>query len=386
MNRIYLDHAATTPLHSSVIEAINRSIREAWGNPSSLHFEGRTARKYREQAREQVAALLQCSPEEIYFTSSGSESDQWAIQGTISIVQKEKKQPRIIVGEIEHSAVRNICKKFQSWGFDVQWLKPDKWGRYQVDGLAQLLNSDTILVSLMYCNNEIGTIQEIEKLCELSHRVGALFHTDAVQALGKLPSPILYKPDLVSISAHKINGPKGVGALYIRSGIKFSPWIAEASQEKGMHAGTEAMPAIVGFGAACELWNTHQNEFQNHLRNIKSVFLKELQKNCEDYEIISPNENCSDTIVNIRFPELEAEALLLGFDLAGVAASAGSACASGALKPSPVLLSIGLSEKEANECIRFSFGPFLTEEEIIQAVQRITQIVNKQRKIQKGIG
>lgn len=382
MDRIYLDHAATTPMHPKVIESITEALTDGWGNPSSLHSEGRKARKLREIARERVARLLECSEEELFFTGSGSESDQWAILGVAKLF--EHKKGRVITSAIEHSAVRNVCIRLSKDGYDVQLLPVDKYGRYSENQLEQLLTKDTILVSLMYCNNELGTIQNIEQLCEMTHQNGSLFHTDAVQAFGKLDSPIHYRPDLISVASHKINGPKGVGALYVRKGIDFPPWITEASQERGKRPGTEPMPAIVGFGSACQVWYENKIDFRNLLKILKQTFMNGMIQNCKNIQFVSPLEDSSNTIVNVRFIGLEAESILLGLDLVGVAASAGSACASGAMKPSTVLLEVGYSEKEASECVRFSFGPSLTIQQITTAVERISDVIEKQQRVISG--
>ncbi|MDK9701429.1 MAG: cysteine desulfurase [bacterium] len=381
MKRIYLDHAATTPVHPDVISAMTAALSTQWGNPSSLHTEGRTARKAKEHARAQVAQLLQADLSNLYFTASGSEADQWAILGVDDLYSESKG--RIITSTIEHSAVRNAAKRLANAGWDVQWLVPDRFGFYSADELQKLMNSETKLVSLMYCNNEIGSIQDISILSNVSHQHGALFHTDAVQALGKLDSPLSWDVDLVSVASHKINGPKGVGALWIRPGLEFPPWIAEASQERGKHAGTEGVPAIVGFGAACQLWFDNQQMYRHQLTLLNAKFMQVLKSSGCEFTLVSPSEKVNVSIVNIRFHRCEAEALLLGFDLAGVAASAGSACASGALKPSGVLLGIGYTEQEANECVRFSFGPSLTIDDVTEGAQRIASVVLKHQAINK---
>ena len=246
MNRIYLDHAATTPPHPAAVGAMREALTIEWANPSSLHTEGRAARQLRERAREQVAALLEAKLSEVFFTASGTEADQWALLGVAELFRESKG--RLITSNIEHSAVRNTADILAQRGWEVCWLFPDRAGRYALDELRKLMGSETRLVSLMYCNNELGTIQDIQSLCELAHQAGALFHTDAVQALGKLPSPVPMGVDLASVSSHKINGPKGQGALWVRSGLDYPSWISKGSQERGKHPGTEGMPAIAGFG------------------------------------------------------------------------------------------------------------------------------------------
>ncbi len=382
MNRIYLDHAATTPVHPEVIAVMVNVMEQGWGNPSSLHTEGRIAKKALEQARIQVATLLETTSDRIFFTASGSEADQWAILGMAQLFQANKGN--FITAQIEHSAVRNVAKRLTTEGWTVRWLKSDSEGRYLIDQLQSLSDTDTRFISLMYCNNELGTLQDISALANIAHASDALFHTDAVQAIGKYPSPISMGADLVSVASHKINGPKGIGALWVREGIDLPPWIAAASQERGKHAGTEGLPAIVGFGKACELWHRNATEYRDRIATLKQRFIQQLTSLGCEFTFISPIDRCSDSILNLRFANTEAEALLLGFDLAGVAASAGSACASGALKPSQVLIEIGLTEKAANECIRFSFGPSLSLEDVTDAANRVATVIAKQRRVVNG--
>ncbi|MEG2136098.1 MAG: cysteine desulfurase NifS [Clostridia bacterium] len=376
MKRIYLDNAATTRVSDEVIAAMLPYLTTYYANPSSTHHEyGREARKGLDQARAQVAAALGADPAEIYFTGCGTEADNWAIRGTA--YAKKDKGRHLITSAIEHHAVMHTCAALEREGFEVTYLPVDSYGRVSPDDLEKAIRPDTTLVSIMMANNEIGTLEPIAQLGAIAKAHGVWMHTDAVQAIGSVPIDLRTLPvDMLSLSGHKFHAPKGVGALYIRKGVHIARLIEGGSQERGQRAGTENMGSIVGMGVAIgraaqnlEAHNAYLTALRDRLiagimQNIPEVLL-----NGHPTERLPGNAN-----VSIRY--VEGEALLMRLDLdAHIAASTGSACASGSLDPSHVLLAIGLPHEVAHGSLRFSFSEENTAEEVDETIAALTRIV-----------
>ncbi|CCQ93303.1 cysteine desulfurase involved in tRNA thiolation [[Clostridium] ultunense Esp] len=373
---IYLDHAATTPLHPQVMEAMKPFLTHRFGNPSSLHAWGREARAGVERAREQVASSLHVKPEEVLFTSGGTESDNLAIKG-IALARQEKGR-HIITSSIEHHAVLHACEALERWGYEVTYLPVDERGRVSPEDLLQAIRKDTILVSIHFGNNEVGTIQRVESFGAICRERGIPFHTDAVQVLDHGPIDLSRLPiDLASFSAHKINGPKGVGALYVAHGISLFPLLHGGVQESKMRAGTENVPGIVGFGEAISI--STAETLQRRERNLlyRRKLLTALRESGVSYIVNGDEENFLSHILNLSFPGVNRDSLLIQLDLNGIAASAGSACTAGSLEPSHVLNAMGVGEERLNSAIRFSFGWGLRPEEVEEAGLKIGEIVKR---------
>ncbi len=383
MNRIYLDHAATTPVSETVLNAMLPFFLENSGNASAIYGTGREARKAVEKARNRVADAIGAKSGEIIFTGGGSESDNLAIKGTAFAM--EQKGRHLVTTVIEHPAVLNSCKWLERHGFEVTYVMPDREGRIDPDKIRKAIRDDTILISVMAANNEIGTLEPVAEIGEIAREKGVLFHIDAVQAVGAVPVDVdKWNADLLSLSAHKFRGPKGTGALYIRKGIRIDPLISGGEQERGLRAGTESVPGIVGLGQAI-LEATEKLE-QNAARtaglrdrltvgilsSVPEAFLNGSEKER------LPN-NCS-----IRFEGIDGEALLLRLDLAGIAASAGSACTAGSQEISHVLKAVGLSDDEAKSSLRLTTGEENTEEEIDETVRTVKEIVEDLRRMFRG--
>ena len=379
MRRIYLDHAATTPVLPEVVEAMLPYMTEVYGNASSIHTYGREAKRALEVARRQVAKALQAAaPQEIYFTAGGSESDNWAIKGAAFAHGKG----HIITTAIEHHAVLHTCQWLEKQGFAVTYLPVDEYGRVTAAQVEKALRDDTLLVSVMMANNEVGTIQPVAEIGALCRSRGVLFHTDAVQAVGALPIDVQgMNIDLLSLSGHKLHGPKGVGALYIRKGVKLDSLIHGGAQERGFRAGTENLPAIVGLGKAIEIAHAHLAENAAHMSALRERLITGLMERVPDVRLNGhPTERLPGN-VNLSFGGVEGEALLLRLDLAGVAGSSGSACTSGTLDPSHVLMALGLSEAAAHGSLRLTLGTGTTQEEIDQVLEILPPIVQDLRRM-----
>lgn len=355
MKRVYLDHNATTPVHPEVMEAMKPYFMDDFGNPSSLHGFGRKARVAVERAREKIAGILKCLPQEIIFTSGGTESDNMAIKGT-AWARKDIGR-HIITSTIEHHAVLEPFHFLERNGFETTFLKPDSKGRISVDDLKKAIRPDTILVTIIHANNETGTVQDIAKMAEVAHRVGVLFHTDAVQSTGKIPYEIdKLGVDMLSVSGHKLYGPKGVGLLYLNRKTKIHQLSHGGSHESNRRAGTENVPGVVGLAKAIWIAWRDMDEETKKLTRLTSVFTEEVKKRIPDITIIGDQENRVPNTVNIAFSAIEGESILLSLDLKGIAVSAGSACASGETEPSHVILAMGVPPELAQAAIRFSFG------------------------------
>lgn len=379
MNRIYLDHSATTPTDPEVAELMMKYYVESYGNPSSVHSFGREVRKGIEEARTQVASLIGAEPKEIIFTSGGTEADNLAIQGAAKAQLKKGKH--IITSAVEHHAVLDPCEYLAKNGFELTVVPVDSEGLVSVEDVRNAIRPDTILISIMHANNEVGAIQPISEIGQIAREKGIVFHVDAVQSLGKLPINVKeMNIDLLTISSHKIYGPKGVGALYIRKGIRVSPLVLGGGQERRIRSGTENAPGVVGFGKACELAGIRMEEEHKKLVYLRDKLLKGITSSISDVKVNGPlGEKRLANNVNVSILFVEGESLLLSLDMLGIAASSGSACTSGSLDPSHVLLAMGLSHEVAHGSLRFSLGRQNTEAEIDYLIAELPKIVNRLR-------
>lgn len=378
--QVYLDHNATTPVDPQVLEAMLPYYRGKYGNASTLYALGREARVAVDDARERVAELIHAQPAEIYFTSGGTESDNTALKG-VAFANRERGN-HIITSQIEHSAVLDTCRYLEKQGFEVTYLPVDRFGKVHPQQVLEALTDRTILISIMHANNEIGTIQPIEEIGTIAWERGIYFHTDTVQTFGKLPIDVKrMKIDLLSISAHKIYGPKGIGALYIRKGVNIDPLLHGGEQERKRRAGTENVPAIVGFGKAVELAKKHMEAEAQHLTKLRNQLFEGLQSRIDGITLNGHPVDRLPGTLNISVKYVKGEALLLQLDKQGIYVSTGSACASGSIEPSHVLLALGMSEQEARNSIRFSLGRENTEEDIAYVLNVFPEVVRKLRGI-----
>lgn len=375
MKKIYLDYNATTPVDPAVREAMLPYLGEEFGNPSSLHWAGARAKKALEESREKIARSLQCRPEEIYFTSGGTESVNLAIKGAIS------EGSHIITTQIEHKAVLESIEEIEGEGkVEVTRLGVDSSGDLDLEELKNAIRENTVLISVMFVNNEIGNIYPVAAVGRICRERGILFHTDAVQALGKLPIDLFLLPiDLMSFSAHKIYGPKGVGALYIRKGVKIRPLLHGGAQEMEKRGGTENLSGIVGFGEAIAKVQKDLDHEAERLRHLRDRLQNQLLATVPGTHIHgNPDHRVANTL-NLSFEGIASETILVALDREGIAVSSGSACASGALEPSHVLLAMGVSPGEAKGAVRFSLGRGTTENDIDYVVQKMPKIVERLR-------
>ena len=377
MSRIYLDHAATSPLRPEVLEVMLACMRDCPGNASSAHENGRAARAVIDNARRQIAAAVGARPEEIFFTSGGTESDNWALQGTAQAFQKPG---RIITSAIEHHAILHACGALARQGWRIDYLPANSRGLIDPAASMKYFSEPAALISVMLANNEIGTIQPIRELCELAHSSGALFHTDAVQALGSVPLDVNdLGVDLMSLSAHKFGGPGGVGALYVRSGTPLRPIIYGGPQERGRRAGTENTAAIAGMGKAAELACLELSSVSGRIFDLRECFINEMLSSVPGSELNGDRGRRLPGNANFCFHGVDGVALLFRLDMAGVSASAGSACTAGSLEPSHVLTAIGKSKADARSSIRFTLGRETTLKQISQTVQITAALVRELR-------
>ena len=380
--RIYLDNAATTPCAPQVVEAMLPYFTQVYGNASSVHTWGRDAKRAVEAARRQVQkALNAAQPQEIFFTGGGSESDNWAIKGAALAC----RSGHIITTAIEHHAVLHTCQWLEKQGFRVTYLPVDGEGRVHPLDVERAFREDTILVSVMAANNEVGTLQPIGEIGEICRARGVLFHTDAVQAVGAVPIDVqALQVDLLSLSAHKIHGPKGVGALYVRKGTKLDSLLHGGAQERGFRAGTENLPGIVGLGKAIELATVQLADNAARMTALRERLIAGVMERVSGTRLNGHPTQRLPGNVNLSFEGVEGEALLLRLDLAGVAASSGSACTSGALDPSHVLMALGLTEAQAQGSLRLTLGTDTTAEEIDAVLDRLPPIVADLRSMRAG--
>lgn len=376
--RIYADHSATTPLKKDVLDAMMPYLTEKFGNASSIYAEGRECKKAVELAREQVAKAIGASAKEIYFTGSGSEADNWAIKG--AAYANLKKGNHIITSAVEHHAVLHTCKALEKEGFKVTYLPVDQYGAVSPEDVENAITDETILITIMFANNEIGTIMPISKIGEIAEKHGILFHTDAVQAVGmeKIDVEEMHI-DMLSLTAHKFYGPKGAGALYIRSGVNIKRLIAGGAQERNKRAGTENVAAIVGLGKAIEMATADIEGKTQKLRTLRDAYIKAVLEKIPFTRLNGHPEKRMASNANISFEFVEGESLLLMLDMKGISASSGSACTSGSLDPSHVLLAIGLKHEIAHGSLRITFGDSNTMEDVNYIVDTLVEIVGRLR-------
>ena len=379
METIYFDNNATTKVAEEVLEEIKPFFCRLYGNPSSMHtFGGQIGRKIR-QARQRVAGLLGCDPSEIIFTSGGTESDNAAIKGILAAVPNRRK---IITTRVEHPAVLTVCRELENHGYEVVELGVDGSGQLDLAELEKQIDDDTALVTIMYANNETGVIFPIEEIAELVSSRGVVFHTDAVQAVGKIPLDLSEsKIDLLSISGHKLHVPKGVGALYVSKGTRLSPFMLGGHQEKGRRAGTENVPGIIGLGRACELAAKNIRQENDKVKKLRDKLENAILQTCPDCRLNGDKANRLPNTTNISFEYIEGEAILLMLDKYGICASSGSACTSGSLEPSHVLRAMGVPFTAAHGSVRFSLSRYNTEEEVDYTIEKMPVVVNKLRQL-----
>lgn len=377
LRTIYLDHAATTPIHKDVIGEMVQIMEDVFGNPSSIHTQGRKARFIIDKSREVVAQAIGAKDSEIIFTSGGTEADNIAVFGVAHSMKH--KGNHIITTSIEHNAVNQATSELERDGFTVTYLPVDEQGLVRVEDVKNALTDKTILVSIMFANNEVGSLQPIKEIGELLKEHQAVFHTDAVQAFGVVPIDVNeYNVDLLSASSHKINGPKGAGFLYVRSGVQIKPRQFGGSHEKKRRAGTENITGIVGMRRAIEIFQSHLEEKQAYLQNLKTLLLQELENYGVNYSVNGSLDQSVPHVLNLCFPQKHVERMLVQLDLAGVCVSGGSACSAGSIKPSHVLVAMYGEENPKNtHSIRFSFGMTNTEEEVKEVASIINKILNK---------
>ena len=379
METVYFDNNATTKVAEEVLEEMKPLFCDLYGNPSSMHtFGGQLGHKIR-LAREQAANLLGCDPVEIIFTSGGTESDNAAIKGSLASAPDKRK---VITTRVEHPAVLAACRDLENHGYSVIELSVDKEGRLNLNELEEKLDDDTALVTIMYANNETGVIFPVDKIAEMVTGRGVAFHTDAVQAVGKIPMNLANSNiDLLSLSGHKLHGPKGVGILYVRKGTRLAPFIVGGHQEAGRRAGTENVPGIVGLGKACDLAAQNLEEENNKVKFLRDKLENAILKECPDSRLNGDKENRLPNTSNISFEYIEGEAILLMLDKFGICASSGSACTSGSLEPSHVLRAMGVPFTSAHGSIRFSLSRYNTEEEVDYTIEKMPPIINKLRQL-----
>lgn len=375
---IYFDHAATTAVKPEVVQAMLPYFTENFGNASTVYKLGEKSKAALDASRITVANAIGCDKNEIFFTSCGSESDNWAIKG--AALANKAKGNHIITTAIEHHAVLHTCEFLEKNGFEVTYLPVDEYGKIRLDDLKNAIKDTTILITVMFANNEIGTVEPIAEIGKIAHEHGILFHTDAVQAVGALPINVKeMNIDMLSMSAHKFNGPKGIGALYIRKGVKIENLIHGGGQERKKRAGTENIAQIVGMAKALELATAHLDEKIKNLTQKRDYIINYIQKNIPYAKLNGHPTDRLPSNVNFSFKYIEGESLLLWLDIANIAASSGSACTSGSLDPSHVLLAIGLPHEIAHGSLRVSIGEENTQEEIDYFLTELPKIVKKLR-------
>ncbi|HEU4962790.1 MAG TPA: cysteine desulfurase family protein [Bacilli bacterium] len=380
MDMIYLDNAATTRIAPEVRAAMEPYLTEVYGNPSSTHRAGREARGAVDKARDQVAKALGAKASEIVFTSGGTEADNAALVG-VALAHRERGK-HIVTTAMEHHAVLHTCAFLESLGFEVTYVQPDRTGRVSVESVRAALRDETILLSVMMVNNETGAVQPIADLAEMAQEHGVIFHTDAVQAVGQLPLDVnALGVDLLSVSGHKVHGPKGVGALYVRQQVKWTPYQYGGAQEQQRRAGTENLASLVGFGMAMERAVQGLEDKVAQVQKVRQamldVFTSEL--GTDGYIVNSPEDGVP-AILNVTFPGASSERLLMNLDMQGVMASSGSACTSGSLQPSHVLLAMCLTEEAVRSAIRFSFSGYNTVDEVQEAARKVCASVERLRR------
>jgi cysteine desulfurase len=381
LRRIYLDNSASTPIAPEVLEAMLPYLTDKFGNASSIHFFGQEARAAVDKARHQVAGLINARPAEIIFTSGGTESDNLAIRGIVGV------KGHVITTTIEHPAVKNVCDELEKHGYEVTYIAVGSNGVVDVEDVKAAVRPDTVLISVMAANNEIGTLQPIDEVGRFVRELRAAgqkiyFHTDAIQAVGKITVDVeAIGCDMLSISGHKIYAPKGIGALYIRRGVRLSPQIVGGRQERERRGGTESVPNIVAFGKACELAADELAESEPRSRELRDRFEQGVFERVTDVSLNGDAEKRLPNISNLSFGSVEGEGLLINLDMQGVAVSTGSACSSGSLEPSPVIRALGRDDAAARSAVRFSFGRFNTEADVERVLEVLPNAVENLRKL-----
>lgn len=380
MKTVYFDNSATTKTDEEVMRAMLPYLTESYGNPSSIYKLGRENRKAVEEAREKVAKALNCETNEIYFTAGGSESDNTAIRG-IAYSNRDKGN-HIITSKIEHPAVLETCQQLEKEGFEVTYVGVNESGIINLEELKKAIRPTTILISTMYANNEVGTIEPIEEIGKIAKENHIFFHTDSVQAVGSVKIDVKeLNIDSLSLSAHKFYGPKGIGALYVRKGIKFDKFVKGGHQERNKRAGTENVAGIVGLGKAIELANKNLEKHNQEIKNLRDYYVEQVKNKIPYIKINGDMEKRLPGNSNISFQFIEGESLLLNLDRKGICASSGSACTSGSLSPSHVLLAMGLPQEIAQGSLRVSIGKYNTKEEVDYLVQNLVEIVHRLREL-----
>ena len=375
---IYLDHAATTAVHPDVLKEMLPYFTDRFGNPSSVYGFAANNKNKLTEARETIAGALGAKPEEIYFTAGGSESDNWALKCTAEAYGVHGGH--IITTKIEHHAILHTCKYLQNRGYDVTYLDVDENGLVDLNTLEAAIRPDTFLISIMFANNEIGTIEPIKEIGEIAHRHGILFHTDAVQAFGQIPIHVDgMNIDMLSASGHKFNGPKGIGFLYIKKGLKLKSFIHGGQQERGRRAGTENVPGIVGIAKACEIAMAEMEERMKKETELRDYLIERILKEIPYTRLNGHSKKRLPNNVNISFQFVEGESILIMLDMAGICASSSSACTSGSVDPSHVLLAIGLPQEIAHGSLRLTIGYENTKEEMDTVVDNLKRIITNLR-------
>lgn len=373
MTRFYFDHNATTPIAPAVREAVVHALDEAWANPSSIHQDGQRARRMMEEARLRIAAMLGCAPKEVVLTSGGTEADNLAILGAVHADPRPARH--VVTTAVEHPAVLEACAQLEREGVAVTYLQPDRQGRIDADIFRRQLRPTTVLASVMHANNETGAVQDVASLAAIAREAGVLFHSDGVQAAGKLPLALASTAiSLYSISAHKLNAPKGCGALFVRQGVTLAPMLHGGRQERSRRAGTESVTLAIALGAAAQLERPDLTTLRDRLEQGILARVADAHVNAAAAPRL-PNTT------NIRFDGISAEALVIALDLRGFAVSTGAACSSGSVEPSHVLLAMGLSPDQARSSIRFSLGLGNTAEQVDQLIEAVVESVARLRKL-----
>lgn len=376
---VYVDNNATTSVAPEVFEAMTPFLTNLYGNPSSIHYFGGQVAKHVEDAREKLAALLGSDPREVIFTSCGTESDNAAIFSAFHLCPKKNK---IVISRVEHPAVLNLCKELERRGYRVVEVPVDPKGRLDMESLEAAVDDETAVVSVMWANNETGNIYPVSDIARIAHSHGALFHTDAVQAVGKVPMKLSFSEiDMLSLSGHKLHAPKGVGALYVRRGVRFRPFVIGGHQERGRRAGTENVASIVALGKAAELAFSHMDTEINYVSSLRDTLEKRIVESIPKIRINGDPEHRLPNTTNISFEFIEGESILMLLDQHGICASSGSACTTGSLEPSHVLRAMGLPYTAAHGAIRFSFSRYNTMEEVDFIMDKLPGIISTLRKI-----
>jgi cysteine desulfurase len=377
---VYMDYNATTPTDIRVLKEMEPFFCERFGNPSSIYEIARENRKLIEKARENVARLIDAEPDEIFFTSGGTESDNWAIKGVAFALRN--KGNHIITSQIEHHAVLNTCKFLSKIGYEITYAPTDKYGIVDVEFIEKSIKKETILITIMHANNEIGTIEPLEEISKIAREKGIYFHTDSVQTVGKIPVSVKkLGVDMLSLSAHKFYGPKGVGAIYIKKGTKIEPYLHGGEQEKGKRAGTYNVPGIIGLGKAAEIAIEEMEEEMKKVKYLRDKLERGIIEKIPEVVINGHPENRLYNTLNLCVKYVEGESILLNLDFEKIYASSGSACTSGSLEPSHVLLAIGIPPEIAHGSLRFSLGKYNEEKDVDRVLEVLPGIVEKLRKL-----